>query len=133
MDEWVNETSNKSMTWYAKQKRKPFCVSLMFFICCGLHCSEACDDDNEVLVFRWLLHMWSLATLLAHQGRTFPLHCQIIELQREVCRSVRVLCTAPNFPAQVKRWAWKMRMKCGVASFLASLLLQFLSPQVKNH
>ena len=30
MDEWVNETSNKSMTWYAKQKRKPFCVSLMF-------------------------------------------------------------------------------------------------------
>ena len=21
----------------------------------------------------------------------------------------------PNFTAQVKRWAWKMRMKCGVA------------------
>ena len=103
---------------YALQKKESRFVNsrvLMFFNYDGLHC-----DDNEVLVFRWLLHMWSLATLLAHPGRTFPLHCQIIELQREVCRSVRVLCTAPNFPAQVKRWAWKMRMKCGVASFLAS-------------
>ena len=53
---------------YALQKKESRFVNsrvLMFFNYDGLHC-----DDNEVLVFRWLLHMWSLATL-AHPSQSY--------------------------------------------------------------
>ena len=33
-----------------------------------------------------------------------------------VAAHVVISYATPNFTAQVKRWAWKMRMKCGVAS-----------------